>query len=261
MPSYCSGSSIFCSYASTEELWERLGYKVLDTESVSQSNFNLESEQTDSEATEEIEEVESDEPTIDDILDLLPLDPFDKGKKSTAFTAVADLCKEIEGVFELGSDCPSLMDESQEKIGDGGVFARLNWVYWNSAVLFQPQACFAKSMPYNEVDGGGDEPHEAIAFALPYLDLKDLLSVERVCRSLRDEVRSNTLLWRSISIVSPLSEKMDDKALLNLTSKAQGTLESLTLIGCRKIHNDALKYVLNNNPKLKEVRFLLYLVM
>ncbi|XP_042385247.1 F-box protein SKIP14-like [Zingiber officinale] len=107
----------------------------------------------------------------------------------------------------------------------------------------------------NTHSSGGDEglPHDGLIFSLRYMDLRDLLSLERVCRSLRSAVRNDSLLWRSMLIDSPLSEKITDDVLLQLTRRAQGNLQSLSLIGCPRITDEGLKCVLDNNLSLKKL--------
>lgn len=102
-------------------------------------------------------------------------------------------------------------------------------------------------------DNGGGEPSDALFFALGYLGVKDLLVVERVCRSLRDAVRSDTLLWRNIHIEHSLSRRITNDALLKLTNRAKGSLEYLSLVGCVKITDHGLKCVLESNPKLTKL--------
>ena len=102
---------------------------------------------------------------------------------------------------------------------------------------------------------GQGDAHEAIFYALRFLDIQDLLSVEMVCKSLRDVVRRDLFLWRNIFIGWPLSDRITDDAFLRLTSKAEGTLESLSMVWCRQITADGLKRVLEINPKLTKVRF------
>ncbi|XP_039016963.1 F-box protein SKIP14-like [Hibiscus syriacus] len=101
------------------------------------------------------------------------------------------------------------------------------------------------------LDGG--DPSDSLFLALGYLGVKDLLAVERVCRSLRDAVRSDILLWRSIHIEHSLSRRITNDALLKLTNRAQGTLECLSLVGCINITDDGLKHVLESNPKLTKL--------
>lgn len=95
-------------------------------------------------------------------------------------------------------------------------------------------------------------PHEALSFALGYLGVKDLLTVESVCRSLRLTVKNDPLLWRSIHIEKPLNEISDD-ALLRLTSRAQGNLQCLSLLECTRITDDGLRRVLDSNPLLTKL--------
>ncbi|KAF8399884.1 hypothetical protein HHK36_015754 [Tetracentron sinense] len=102
-------------------------------------------------------------------------------------------------------------------------------------------------------NGDGGAPHEALLFALGYLGVQDLLSAERVCRSLRSAVQSDSLLWRSIHIDKPLSERITDDGLLQLANKAQGSLQCLSLVECPRITDDGLKRVLGSNPKLTKL--------
>lgn len=104
---------------------------------------------------------------------------------------------------------------------------------------------------WSDEDGGS--PHGALNFALGYLGVRDLLLVERVCKSLRCAVRGDTLLWRSIHIDQPLNEKITDDVLLQLTNRAQGNLQCLSLVECPRITDDGLRRVLESNPKLSKV--------
>ncbi|XP_011098822.1 F-box protein SKIP14 [Sesamum indicum] len=100
-------------------------------------------------------------------------------------------------------------------------------------------------------DGGA--PADALFFALGYLGVMDLLSVERVCKPLRDAVQNDPLLWRNIHIDLPLNDKITDDDLLRLTNRAQGTLASLNLVKCFKITNAGLKRVLQSNPGMTKL--------
>ncbi|KAI5572949.1 hypothetical protein POPTR_010G054600v4 [Populus trichocarpa] len=102
-------------------------------------------------------------------------------------------------------------------------------------------------------EGDKEAPHAAFAFALGYLGVRDLLVVETVCRSLRSTVQSDPLLWRSIHIDQPLNEKITDDVLLQLTNRAQGNLQCLSLVECPRITDDGLKHVLENNPRLTKL--------
>ncbi|XAR51964.1 hypothetical protein NMG60_11006777 [Bertholletia excelsa] len=99
----------------------------------------------------------------------------------------------------------------------------------------------------------GGAPHDAFTFVLGYLGVKDLLSVERVCKSLRDAVRSDPLLWRSICIEQPLNGKITDDALLQLTSRARGTLQCLSLVECLWVTERGLRHVLESNSGLTKL--------
>ncbi|XP_043724223.1 F-box protein SKIP14-like [Telopea speciosissima] len=98
-----------------------------------------------------------------------------------------------------------------------------------------------------------DAPHEALLFALSYLGVQDLLSVERVCRTLRSAVQNDALLWMNIHIDQPLSERITDDALMQLIGRAQGNLQSLSLVECSRITDDGLKRILETNPRLNKL--------
>lgn len=103
---------------------------------------------------------------------------------------------------------------------------------------------------FSDGDGTADG---ALTFALGYLGVRDLLVVERVCKSLRSTVRGDPLLWRNIHIDQPLNEKITDDILLQLTNRAQGNLQCLSLVECPRITDEGLKRVLEGNPKLTKV--------
>ncbi|CAL5368443.1 unnamed protein product [Camellia sinensis] len=124
------------------------------------------------------------------------------------------------------------------------------WVSSNAAKEFQ--GC-TEIHSDGDGDGDGGAPHDALFFALGYLGVKDLLSIERVCKSLCDAVQNDPLLWRSIHIDQPLSDKITDDALLQLTSRAQGTLQCLSLVGCLRISDSGLRRVLERNAGLTKL--------
>ncbi|KAH9290695.1 hypothetical protein KI387_034812, partial [Taxus chinensis] len=99
----------------------------------------------------------------------------------------------------------------------------------------------------------GEEPHEAISFALSHLSLSDLLAVESVCKSLRDKVRNDSLLWQRIHVGDPLCSRLTDDVLLKLAARSQGLLQHLTLVQCLRITHDGLKRVLAISPRLTEL--------
>lgn len=102
----------------------------------------------------------------------------------------------------------------------------------------------------------GSVPHEGMVFALGYLGLRDILSVQMVCKSLHSAVRNDPLLWKSIHIESRLSKKICDSDLLCLTRKSPGTLQSLNLVSCINITDQGLKAVLESNPRLTKLSIL-----
>ncbi|GMH26082.1 hypothetical protein Nepgr_027925 [Nepenthes gracilis] len=103
------------------------------------------------------------------------------------------------------------------------------------------------------VDDDAGEPHPALAFALEYLGVRDLLFVERVCKSLHHTVKNDPLLWKSIHIDQPLNDRITDDVLLQLTDRAQGNLQCLSLIECPRITDNGLKHVLESNPRLTKL--------
>ncbi|KAJ4959701.1 hypothetical protein NE237_019611 [Protea cynaroides] len=111
----------------------------------------------------------------------------------------------------------------------------------------------AESCPPGEGEAEAEAPHEALLFALSYLRVKDLLSAERVCRTLRSAVQNDVLLWKNIHIDQPLSERITDDLLVRLCSRAQGNLQSLSLVDCTRITDDGLKRILETNPRLKKL--------
>ncbi|XP_071693703.1 F-box protein SKIP14-like [Rutidosis leptorrhynchoides] len=102
----------------------------------------------------------------------------------------------------------------------------------------------------NDDDGA---PHDAMFYALGYLETMDLLSVEEVCRSLRDGVRNDPLLWRNIHIDPPFGELFGDNSLLKITNRANGSLQSLSLLDCRNITDIGLENVFKTNPLLTKL--------
>ncbi|KAI3846879.1 hypothetical protein MKW92_052417 [Papaver armeniacum] len=90
-------------------------------------------------------------------------------------------------------------------------------------------------------------PHEALSLVLSYLNLLELLSMKEVSRSLRFTVDDDLLLWLDIEIKSPLNLRINNDILLDITSKAQGRLRSLSLINCVGITDDGLQRVIQDN--------------
>ncbi|PWA63827.1 F-box domain, cyclin-like protein [Artemisia annua] len=104
-------------------------------------------------------------------------------------------------------------------------------------------------------DGDGVVP-DGLFFALGYLGTRDLVTVEGVCKSLRDGVQNDPLLWRSVHVDQPLGESFGDEALMRVTDRANGMLQSLSLVKCLKITDDGLKSVFQRNPGLTKLSVL-----
>lgn len=160
--------------------------------------------------------------------ELLPADPFEMDIQ-TSLT-----------VSGLASTLPNLVPTlSSPVISDGSVASDA------SSEMEVPSS----SAP---VSTAGQVP-EGMVYGLGYLGLKDLLSVEQVCKSLHEAVRGDPLLWMSIQIDSTLSERINDETLLKVTRKAQGNLRSLSLVACLNVTDEGLRCVLEENPLLTKV--------
>ena len=99
----------------------------------------------------------------------------------------------------------------------------------------------------------GEPPHAALNFVLGYLGTRELLVIESVCKSLQSTAEDDPFFWRNINICGKVDVKITDDILLKLTSKAQGGLESLSLVNCVMISDNGLNEVLLNNPKVTKV--------
>ncbi|EPS60869.1 hypothetical protein M569_13932, partial [Genlisea aurea] len=94
--------------------------------------------------------------------------------------------------------------------------------------------------------------HEGIFFVLPYLHLFELLSMARVCKSLRDAVREDMVPCLKLVVDEPLSFRLTDDRLAELAAKSQGRVQVLALIGCINITDDGLLGFVSSNPKITE---------
>ncbi|KAH6830919.1 hypothetical protein C2S53_005843 [Perilla frutescens var. hirtella] len=99
----------------------------------------------------------------------------------------------------------------------------------------------------------GSSPNEAILFVLTYLPLFELLLITRVCRSLRDAVKNDTLPWLKIVVDRPLNRHLSDDRLVEVASRAQPRLQLLLLINCLNITDDGLFRVIANNPRITKL--------
>ncbi|KAI3666011.1 hypothetical protein L6452_44649 [Arctium lappa] len=218
-----------------------------------------------------------------DVVDVLPSDPFEMD--------ISGGCTMIRGWIEEVDDDSfgNRKDESEVKkvaAGDDGLFSGLN-LFWTETTIGDEIDIDIESLDSNGLflfdgskesnngkvlhldsinngchDGDDDDHHhvgsppDALFFALGYLGMRDLFSVERVCKSLRDGVRNDPLLWRSIHIDQPSGEVFSDESLLRMTNRANGSLQSLSLVKCSKITDNGLKTVFQRNPGLTKLSVL-----
>ncbi|KAI3452527.1 hypothetical protein Pfo_009191 [Paulownia fortunei] len=210
----------------------------------------------------------------------LPRDPFGMDLNIEATVAAITGWIEEFGLKAYGFETDEASEDKNND--DNNFFAELNFI-WTSSMKYEQEEgenevvdaglgaysedgsydvedllCFGCEKyenehvkDYNDADGGA--PADALFFALGYLGVRDLLSVERVCKSLRDAVQNDPLLWRNIHIDYPLSDKITNDDLLRLTNRAQGTLCSLSLVKCLKITNISLNHVLESNPGITKL--------
>lgn len=163
---------------------------------------------------------------------------------------------DYKGVFE-GSFGPG-------GLSSGGGTDQFSWLPLNASCsepngsMEDPSSsCQATLACFDRVDAApvqeGNDAHEGMVFVLGYLGLRDILSVEMVCKSLRSAVRNEPFLWRCIHIESDLGKKISDADLLCLSQKSLGSLQCLSLVGCMNITDQGLRAVLNCNPQLTKV--------
>lgn len=99
-------------------------------------------------------------------------------------------------------------------------------------------------------------PHEAMFLILSHLPLFELLSMSLVCKSFKDALDDDILLWLNIFVDKPLNFRVSDHILMEITSKANGRLKSLALIDCLRITDTGLQAVIANNPLINKVYIL-----
>ncbi|PHU10416.1 hypothetical protein BC332_22276 [Capsicum chinense] len=204
----------------------------------------------------------------DEIADLLPPDPFnmESSKEDTGWLEDVGFKADDNEVVKLDS-----MLNGKMRVHEG---ARLQLIDGNCGLFgmnfreeldsghglidgkkeimdFSYEKYWNLGETTDDMDGGN--PSDALLLALSYLGLRDLLAVEGACKSLRDAVIGDPLLWRSIHIDYPFCTKITNDILIKLTNRAQGHLHSLSLIHCSKITDAGLKHVLDRNPSLSKL--------
>ncbi|CAN0896378.1 F-box protein SKIP14 [Linum grandiflorum] len=177
----------------------------------------------------------------------------------------------VDGQFGYGPPCESVermeLDMEESSVCDAGF--GLDSEMKELASLGDEMMCDndvysgSDDMVFGDCcDGGGtgtsvpsDEGklHPGVSFALGYLSLRDILSVEMVCTSLHTTVRDDPFFWSRFYIDQPLNEKITDDILIKLTDRAQGNVQHLALVECPWITGVGLKHVLENNPKLTKL--------
>ncbi|WOK97420.1 hypothetical protein Cni_G06128 [Canna indica] len=199
-----------------------------------------------------------------DPVDLLPDDPFGMGIDSSMGAAIASFLEvsggDLFGWTLLYSPESQFYHDGWTEEHDAWMEDRFTGLSVDEVQDENLKSSFdmGESSMYNyegEDELSGDEglPHEGLLLSLGYLGLRDLLSIEGVCRSLRSTVQSDSLLWRCIHLDYVLGEKITDDALLQLAQRAHGNLHCLSLSGCSKITDDGLKQVMDISPKLKKL--------
>ncbi|KAL6994433.1 hypothetical protein U1Q18_012535 [Sarracenia purpurea var. burkii] len=189
-----------------------------------------------------IEEIEND-------LELSSLgfvfDPIDLVRVDDGLSSGLNLVCNGSVKFHTGVD-DSMIQETSVGVFDNYIEEIMNFIYDKDRVSSD------SGNEFHDGDGGAD-PHDGLFFALGYLSVKDLISVEMVCKSLREAVRNDPLVWRSIHIEYPLNVLLTDDFLFRLTSRAQGTLQCLSLVECFRITDNGLKRVLERNSGLTKL--------
>lgn len=74
-----------------------------------------------------------------------------------------------------------------------------------------------------------------------------------VSRSLRDAIRDETALWTKIVVEPPLSSRLTDDILWEITSKSSGKLNTLILRQCLRITDKGLRRVVDANPLIRKI--------
>ncbi|KAK9277268.1 hypothetical protein L1049_006807 [Liquidambar formosana] len=96
-------------------------------------------------------------------------------------------------------------------------------------------------------------PHEALFLVLAYLPLFELLAMSELCRSLKDAVNKDVLLWLDIIVERPLNLRISDEILVKIASRANGRLRNLALMNCVRITDDGLLKVVEKNPLINKL--------
>ena len=126
----------------------------------------------------------------------------------------------------------------------------------NLEVLDTEQENTSQEVNNNLTESQPGPPHDSVFLVLSRLPLVELLSMSLVCKSLKDAVDDDILLWLNIFVDKPLNSRISDHTLMDITSKANGRLKSLALIECLQITDDGLQAVVAENPLINKVSIL-----
>ena len=107
----------------------------------------------------------------------------------------------------------------------------------------------------NGVETSTNIPPEFLFYVIPYMNLQGTLTMECVCKYLRQWVRNDILLWRKLHVEPPLSKKLTNFDLIKLFKRTKGQLESLILVDCMMITEDIIGHIIVSSPMLYKVRF------
>lgn len=96
---------------------------------------------------------------------------------------------------------------------------------------------------------------EALFYVLPYLGLKEVLTLEAVSNQLREAIRGDVTLWQQLHVDVPLNRKLTNAELIRLSSRSHFRLQSLSLIKCTRISERVIEDIVRANPLLQKVQF------
>ncbi|KAH6557789.1 hypothetical protein KP509_1Z094100, partial [Ceratopteris richardii] len=94
---------------------------------------------------------------------------------------------------------------------------------------------------------------ETLFYALPYMSMQDLLMMEQVCRTSREWSREGISLWHKLHVEPPLSCKLTDDVLLQLSRRSRGLMTSLHLVDCLIITHEPVHQIVLTSPKLTKL--------
>ncbi|KAH6555706.1 hypothetical protein KP509_1Z234500 [Ceratopteris richardii] len=85
------------------------------------------------------------------------------------------------------------------------------------------------------------------------MSLQDLLMMDQVCRTSREWIREDISLWHKVQVEPPLSSKLTDDVLPQLSKRSRGLMVSLRLVDCLRITDEAVHQIVLTSPKLTKL--------